>query len=642
MSTIRIEKLRIKNFRCFQDETIYLNDYTCFIGPNGSGKSTILHALNVFFRHTKDASTDLSRLSDEDFHHKNVSEPIEITVTFCDLSEEASEDLRAYVRQERLVVSARAQFNKNTQQADVKQYGRRMVIKRFAEFFNADKQGLRVADLREVYRSIRDDYPELADVTTKSDMTAALREYEESHPQECELIDSEDQFYGFSRGVNRLGKHVQWAYIPAAKNIVEEGTESKGSVLGDLLERTVRSKIDFGPKLNELRNKTQEEYRKILNAESPILDEITAAIEKNLKIWSHPRVTAGVKWGQDLDRTVRLEAPTAEIELGERDFLGEMARFGHGLQRSFLLAIMQELVGVTDGSQPTLIMGIEEPELYQHPPQVRYLAELLLDLSSGNSQIMVCSHSPLFIPRGDLEAARLIREKKNPSNSYCTQICYQGLNALLLESGQKDAKDTGIVAKLYPSLNPLINEMFFCSVLILVEGMEDSAYIYSYLELEKRLNDFRRYGCHIVPAGGKSMIIKPLAIANLLDIPVFVVFDADTNKTKNDEIIGHRKENESIQRLLGERNPDAWPGCTKWKDNYVMWVTNLTDMIRNELGQEWSKYMQIAYNKYANPGGLQKNPLAIAYALESAWNDGLKSSSLRRLADSILDFASLA
>ena len=40
-----------------------------------------------------------------------------------------------------------------------------------------------------------------------------------------------------------------------------------------------------------------------------------------------------------------------------------------------------------------------------------------------------------------------------------------------------------MLAKLYPSLNPIVNEMFFCNELILIEGVEDVAYITTYLML---------------------------------------------------------------------------------------------------------------------------------------------------------------
>ena len=96
---MKIVTVRIQNFRGFKDETIEFNDYTCFVGHNGSGKSTVLAALNVFFRQYKDSRTDLSRLTVDDFHHKNVDEPIQITVTFTGLSPEAVADLAGYERE---------------------------------------------------------------------------------------------------------------------------------------------------------------------------------------------------------------------------------------------------------------------------------------------------------------------------------------------------------------------------------------------------------------------------------------------------------------------------------------------------------------------------------------------------------------
>ena len=99
---MKIDSIRIENFRAFKDETISLNDYTCFVGRNGSGKSTILNALNLFFREMKDSKTDLVHLSKDDFHHKDVDSPIRVTLTFTDLSDAAEADLKDYVRQGKL------------------------------------------------------------------------------------------------------------------------------------------------------------------------------------------------------------------------------------------------------------------------------------------------------------------------------------------------------------------------------------------------------------------------------------------------------------------------------------------------------------------------------------------------------------
>jgi predicted ATP-dependent endonuclease of OLD family len=631
--------VRIENFRGFKDETIFFNDYSCFVGPNGSGKSTVLAALNVFFRQYKDSKTDLSKLSVEDFHHKDVSQSIKITVTFSDLSEQAKSDLSDYVRHDKLIVSSIAKYDAGLERAEVKQYGNRLGMNEFRAYFEADKSGANAGELKELYSSLREQFKDLPATKTKADMVEALRNFETGNPDNCTLIPSEDQFYGASKGANRLASHVQWVFVSAVKDITEESQETKNSALGQLLARTIRSKVNFAEKVGKLREDICRDYQAILEAEQSVLDDLSVSLEIKLKSWAHPNATAKVLWKQDPEKSVKIDEPWAYIRIGERGFEGELARFGHGMQRSYMLTLLQELAATDDKSAPTLIMGIEEPELYQHPPQARYLSEVLQDLSQLGSQILVCTHSPLFIPGDDFEAVRMVREAGNPGASYVAQVKYDELAKKLEESGQKLLKESGMLAKLYPSLNPVVNEMFFCKVLVLTEGIEDVAYIKSYLMLNGKMREFRQYGCHIVPVGGKSEIIKPLAMAKLLKIPVFVAFDADTDKTKDDEVIKHKKDNKSILNLLGYDGENEWPAATLCKTDMSMWKTNITELVSSELGEPWKKHVDAASAYYGNAGGLKKNPLAISRALETGWGEGLKSPALMQLTHEIVEFA---
>ena len=130
------------------------DDYTCLVGANGSGKSTILMALNVFFRNTS-APSDVINLQDEDFHMKDTSSPIEITCIFSDLSDDAKNDLKAYVRQNELAVTAKATWDAITSRAEVKQVGIRKVIRDFSPYFEAVEKKAKAGELKEIYSSIR-------------------------------------------------------------------------------------------------------------------------------------------------------------------------------------------------------------------------------------------------------------------------------------------------------------------------------------------------------------------------------------------------------------------------------------------------------------------------------------------------------
>ncbi len=643
---MKIESVRIENFRSFKDETIKFDDYTCFVGANGSGKSTILNALNVFFRQYKDSKTDLSKLNSEDFHHRNTKKPVKITVIFAELSDAAKDELSDYVRQDKLIISSVAEYDPTTDCANVKQYGNRLGLQDFRKYFEADKNGKKVSEVKLIYQELKTKYPDLAKASTKAAMADALRVYEAEHPDNCDLIPSEDQFYGVSKGANRLANHVQWVFVPASKDATEETEESKNTALGQLLARTVRSKVNFSEKVGKLKKDTQEEYQKILDEEQSVLDSISSTLQENLESWAHPGITAQILWKQDSDKSVKVEEPWAYLKIGERGFEGDLARFGHGLQRSYMLALLQELTELSDETAPTLIMGIEEPEIYQHPPQAKHLAETLNDLSEKDSQILICSHNPLFIPGDNFEAIRVVRERDNPSMSYISQLSYADLSKKLESSGQKALKEEGVLAKLYPSLNPIINEMFFCNKLILTEGIEDVAYISTYLMLKENMMDFRKYGCHIVPVGGKSSIIKPLAMAKLLNIPTFIICDADTDKDqienedrRNSEVGKHKKDNRSIINLLDYTDLDEWPTESIIQEDLYMWKTNLTKIIEAEIGEDWKTHQDSAYEYYGTPGGLKKNPLTIARSLKSAWESDLKSTFLINLIDAIIDFA---
>lgn len=215
---MKIKSLAIRNFRSFCAAEVDFDDYTAFVGPNGAGKSTVLCALNIFFRQTEESPTNLTDLEAEDFHNGNTKDPIEITVTFHDLEPEAQADFAEYYRAGVLIVSSIAVFNEATRTAPVRQFAKRSAMAEFSEFFRLDNDGAKAGDLAKIYEGIRTNFPDLPKSGSKDANREALRRFEESHSDRCVLIDSEDQFYGFSKGANRLARYVQWVYVPAVKD----------------------------------------------------------------------------------------------------------------------------------------------------------------------------------------------------------------------------------------------------------------------------------------------------------------------------------------------------------------------------------------------------------------------------------------
>jgi putative ATP-dependent endonuclease of the OLD family len=634
---MKIRSIRIEGFRGFRDETINVNSYTCFVGPNGAGKSTVLAALNLFFQERGAASTDVTRLADEDYFRRTTVNPIRVTVTFRDLTEGARADFAAYVRQNELVVTAEAAFDATAGFGTVKHYGQRLGLAGFRAFFEAEKAGAKAPELAEIYGRLQEQFAGLPAARSKDEKINALHEYEGARPEQCELIPSADNFYGIG-GTGMLARFVQWVYVPAVKDAGEEGQEAKNTALGKLIARVVRSRADFEAEVETLRTETLGRYQALLGDHQASLVELAQSLQTRLGSWAHPNVRLEMGWLSDPHKAVVLQQPVASIKTGDGDFLGSLSRMGHGLQRSYLLALLQELAASEMPNAPTLILGCEEPELYQHPPQARHLADVFDELAVGNNQVLVTTHSPLFVNGGGIEDARLIRQL----NGGCrvSALTFESLCARIrIALGQDPLRPIdGLVAKIHQALQPGIAEMFFARIPVLVEGLEDVAYITTELHLSNLWRDFRRLGCQLVPVNGKDKLIQPLAMAAELGLPHFLVFDADGDTARADHRAKHERDNQALLRLLGAALPPFPPNAVIGS-NYAIWATNLGTVVRDDFGAQYEPLVNATRARYGHEGGLEKHDLFIADWISSGRGAGYTSPTLQRLCTAIVDYA---
>ncbi len=642
---MRIKTIEIKNLRSIKAATVELDDYTCLVGPNGAGKSTLLCALNIFFREIDNAATDLVYLTIEDFHHQDTTQPVEVTVTFVDLSADAQEDFKDYFRQGQLIVSAIAEFNLNTGKAEVKQYGQRLGMDAFRPFFKAYGDNEKASVLKDYFSGLREQFPEITIATTKDGMAESLNAYEAGKPGDCILIPSEDQFYGVSRGTNRLQKYLQWVYVPAVKDATEEQIENKNSALGKLLARTVRSKVNFDAAIKALLEDARKKYEQILGDNQVALDEISASLKARLTQWAHPDASLRLAWQQDPSKSVRVEDPLAKIIAGEGGFEGDLARFGHGFQRSYLLALLQELASIEDENTPRLILGCEEPELYQHPPQAKHLAFVLNKLAQANTQVVVTTHSPCFISGESFEKVRMFRQNSAEKLSTVKSLTHAEIaDRYAAVVGQALPMPSAGMAKIHQALQSSLSDIFFTQRLILVEGFEDAAFIHTWLSLTDRIDAYRRTGCYIVPVNKKSEMIRALIIAQGLDIPTFSIFDADADCNENEKNF-HERDNLALIKLLKGNEGNLFPDEIVWNTYYAIWPTDMAQMVEQDLIQSlgqgvYETVRNSAHNLYGNEAGIKKNTLLIKSKLALAWEAGGLSPTLDKLCDRLIQFGS--
>jgi hypothetical protein len=512
-------------------------------------------------------------------------------------------------------------------------------MQQFRAFFEAEKSGAKAGDLAPIYEELRGHFADLPNVRSKDDKAQALRNYEAAHPEQCVLIPSADDFYGVN-STGKLARFVQWVYVPAVKDAGEEGLEAKNTALGKLIARAVRTRTNFDAELEALKADALGRYRELLDRNQASLTEISQSLQRRLESWAHPNVRLGMEWLSDPTKSVVVQPPVAGIKTGEGDFLGSLARMGHGLQRSYLLALLQELAGSDAPDAPTLILGCEEPELYQHPPQARHLADVFCELATGNNQILVTTHSPLFVSGDGFEDTRLVQRQSANAGSRVRALTFANLCARMRAALNEDLNHPtgGLVAKIHQALQPGIAEMFFARVPVLVEGLEDISYITTELHLSEQWSEFRRLGCHLIPVNGKDKLIQPLAIAVELRLPVFVVFDADGDTLRESHRIKHERDNRALVRLVGQAYA-PFPDAPIFGLNHAIWPTNLGEMVKADFAEQYDPLANAARARYGHEGGLEKHDLFIADWVAAGRQAGYASATLQRLCATIIGFA---
>jgi predicted ATP-dependent endonuclease of OLD family len=675
---MKLTELKIENFRSFKEETIYFDDYTCLVGPNGSGKSAVLMALNVFFRNNDSTVTDVLNLTKEDFHHGNEKEPVRITLTFEDLpseddplvSKESKELINLYARHDKLVLFAKAEWDPTTERAPVKQYGSRSVMKELKPYFEAKENGTKVPELQKIYSKLREKFSELPNVTTGQKMQDALQEYENKRPGECSMEDAECQCYGFTGGLYRLADLIQWVYVPAVKDASSEQEEGSKTALGQLLQRTVRTKIDFKGSLDALREEAEGKYKAILEKEREALKGLGLAIQKSLRDWTNPGASFDLEWQGNSDESVQVRPPIAKAKVGEDAFIDQgISRLGHGMQRGFLVAILKELVDNEQKGGPKLLLGFEEPELYQHPPQAQHMESMLERLAEpeNNSQIIVTSHSPYFVSSKGFKNIRMFRKcgGKRPY-SVVKWTNYEKLEKRITEAfGKKTQSPTSLMATVGQIMQTSQKELFFSPVVVLVEGEEDVAFIATHLHLTGEWKSFRRNGCHFVVAGGKNNIPRLLAIAQEFEIPTFVVCDSDIErsigkieraeklleddpsraekiKSGKEELNKQKEINKAIASLCCLEIKDPLKCETIRGDKIVMWKNSIgTEIERSFAEAEWQETQNAVVKAYGFEGVRErkKNGMVITATLQALHEKGKQSSVLIDLSGRISQYA---
>ena len=167
-----IQNVHVKNFRAILDESLPCDSLTALVGRNGSGKSSFLSALQLFYSPT-------ARVTSEDFYAEDVTQDIEIAVTYSSLNAEAKGLFSAYIDNERLTVVL--VFSDPQSGKSGTYHGMLLQNPDFVPIRNA---GPALA-IRSKYNEIRETekYGSLPSVTSQDAVRSALADWETQNPE---------------------------------------------------------------------------------------------------------------------------------------------------------------------------------------------------------------------------------------------------------------------------------------------------------------------------------------------------------------------------------------------------------------------------------------------------------------------------
>lgn len=94
---------------------------------------------------------------------------------------------------------------------------------------------------------------------------------------------------------------------------------------------------------------------------------------------------------------------------------------GTGMQRAFMLALLQVVAETSDNAHSGTVYGLDEPETWLHPRAQVRLSEALSRLSANGRQILIFSHSPYMLKHINADADSVYIVERNKGKHTITQ-----------------------------------------------------------------------------------------------------------------------------------------------------------------------------------------------------------------------------
>jgi len=554
---MRLSQLRIKNFRSFKDSgDIRIEPLQSFVGENNAGKSNVLAAIEVFL------TSGTGGVSADDYNDAN--QPIIITATFSDLSAaERRPPLRKYLLGDKLILEKQIALvpdkkNPAKKKPEAEYHG---YIALPRDWWLSADGVLKEKGDRPKWKEIAEEHGfidlvrDAKGFVNRPSYEAGTTKYLELHPEVefVEPVPGETQALGLQPVL--LDALPSFHLLPAITDYSDEIDKRATStsfrrLMSDLSERILKADPRYQEitasikRLTNLLNAPREgEIRPDADARLAVLESVEGRI-RDLIAKLMPMV-AKVHLDVLVDEVPEVFSRGVSVRIDDGKDTDVLYK-GHGMQRCVVFALLQALVmnqrgqlvpqGEAQGGPAkisTIILGIEEPELYIHPQIQRAIFSVLKEFAHLD-QVLYVTHEPAFVDLANYHEIAVVRKPSVQSGSKVTQ-CEKGV------LGDPEERKG---FQFFNSFGVQQNEMFFARNVVLVEGDQD---LIAVLAIGRHLGLFKEFpeeiGYSIVKAGNKEEMPKFMKVLAAFGIPFVVLHELDGDP--------HRAINTTIKGLLG-------------------------------------------------------------------------------------------
>ncbi|WP_444903607.1 ATP-binding protein [Microbulbifer sp. CnH-101-E] len=441
---MRLIKVKIKNFRCYKDETSFqLDNLTAIIGKNDIGKSAVIEAVDAFFNDTIEAN-DLSNNADNN--------SIEITCYFEDIPKEVVLDTS-------IETSPKDEGILNTKdQLEIKKVFTFAARKTTSIYLNANHPSdqsltnllsMKNTPLKSFAKELG---VNLQGVNSSKNpaLRAAIREHVGGGRQMREIkvdgnIDNEDNIKTVWNSLKKL--------LPIFSLFKTDKTfDDKDGDIKDPLQSAIKEALA----LPQIRDLLSEVESKVKEYSTEIADRTIEKLKNFDKDISERLRSEFIKtptYAKVFDLTLLNEN---DIPLNKR---------GSGIRRLVVLSFFQAQAEKrkAEKNAPSIIYAIEEPETAQHPNHQQMIIDALHDLSKQDDvQVLFTTHSANLVREIPVKSLRFISSDENGK----VQVEYG------FDSAANSANEA-VISKIINTLGILPNPSERVKALVYVEGNHD-------------------------------------------------------------------------------------------------------------------------------------------------------------------------